>query len=226
VVHERPIAEERERDPGALPFAHSSPTTSIMSHSKPDAGRCGCACGRAHPVDVLSQEHQTILSVLGAMDAELRQLHGGAAIRAPFWLSVFDFVEHYADQCHHGKEEQLLFAELERCGLPAQHGPTACMRAEHEQGRQRRKQMEQALQAGDGKALASAAGGYVTLMREHIDKEDRVLFPMAKSMLDHAAVARLRAGFERVEHVDMGEGAHCRYEELARSLTADRSLAS
>jgi hemerythrin-like domain-containing protein len=196
-----------------------------MSHSKPDEGRCGCACGRAHPVDVLSQEHQTILSVLGAMDAELQQLHGGVAIRAPFWQSVFDFLEHYADRCHHGKEEQLLFVELERAGLPANHGPTACMRSEHEQGRQSRKQMVHALQARDGKALASAAGGYVTLLREHIAKEDQVLFPMAKSMLDHAAVERLRAGFLRVEHVDMGEGAHGRYEELARSLTADRSLA-
>ena len=195
-----------------------------MTHHKRDGG-CGCACGRAHPVDVLSQEHQTILSVLGAMDAELQQLHRGAAIRTPFWTSALDFLEHYADRCHHGKEEQLLFAELERCGLPAEHGPTACMRSEHEQGRLGLRQMAQALLAGDAKALARASGGYVTLLREHIDKEDRVLFPMARMMLDHEAVQRLRAGFERVEHVDMGEGAHLRYEQLARRLVADGSVA-
>jgi len=195
-----------------------------MNHQKREGG-CGCACGRAHPVDVLSQEHQTILSVLGAMDVELQQLHGGAAIRAAFWQSALDFLEHYADRCHHGKEEQLLFVELERCGLPPEHGPTACMRSEHEQGRQGRMQMVHALKAGDGKALAHAAGGYVTLLREHIGKEDHVLFPMARSMLDHDAVQRLRAGFERVEHVDMGDGAHLRYEELARRLVADQGVA-
>jgi hemerythrin-like domain-containing protein len=195
-----------------------------MSHHKSEGG-CGCACGRAHPVDVLSQEHQTILSVLGAMDVELQQLHGGAAIRTPFWQSALDFLEHYADRCHHGKEEQLLFVELERAGLPAQLGPTACMRSEHEQGRQGLAQMARAVKAGDRKALADVAGGYVTLLREHIGKEDHVLFPMARSMLDHEAVQRLHAGFERVEHVDMGAGAHLRYEELARSLVVDRGVA-
>ena len=202
---------------------HSCPRTSIMSHHNSEGG-CGCACGRTHPVDVLSQEHQTILSVLGAMDVELQQLCSGAAIRTPFWQSALDFLEHYADRCHHGKEEQLLFAELERCGLPPERGPTACMRSEHEQGRLGLRQMTDAVQAGDSKALAHAAGGYVTLLREHIGKEDHVLFPMAKSMLDHAAVQRLRAGFERVEHDDMGAGAHCRYEELARSLVANSGV--
>ena len=135
-----------------------------MTHHKSEGG-CGCACGRAHPVDVLSQEHQIIVSVLGAMDAEQQQLHSGAAIRTPFWRSALDFLEHFADRCHHGKEEQLLFAELEHSGLPAEHGPTACMRSEHEQGRQGLRQMAQALQAGDAKALADAAGRYVTLLR-------------------------------------------------------------
>ena len=195
-----------------------------MTIHKRDGG-CGCACGRAHPLDVLSQEHQTILSVLGAMDVELQQMQGGAAIRTPFWRSVLDFLEHYADRCHHGKEEQLLFVELERCGLPPERGPTACMRSEHEQGRLGRRQMAHAVQAGDAKALVCAADGYVTLLREHIGKEDQVLFPMARSMLDHEAVQRLRAGFERVEHLDMGEGAHLRYEELARSIVADSGVA-
>jgi len=189
--------------------------TADSALGSPDAGAA------THPVDVLSREHQTILVVLGVMDAEQHRLVDGALVRRPFWAAVLEFLEHYADRCHHGKEEQLLFVELERAGLPAEHGPTACMRKEHEIGRQSRQAMVAAVREGDGAALATAAGGYVELLREHIAKEDQVLFPMAKSVLDQAAVARLRRGFARVDHHDLGAGSHGKYEELARGLAAD-----
>lgn len=192
----------------------------------PNEARCGCGGGSLHPVDVLSQEHQTITSVLEVMAHEARQLHDGAAVRGAFWSPVLDFLEHYADRCHHAKEEQLLFVEMERAGLPRDHGPTACMRAEHESGRAARQQMLAALQANSGRQLAIAADGYTLLLREHIEKEDQVLFPLAKSMLDAAAVQRLASGFARVERADMGEGAHGRYEELARRLAAEAKLSS
>jgi len=188
--------------------------------SSTTAAECDCARGIAHPVDELSREHQTILMVLGAMERELRPLQDGAPIRRTFWGSVLEFLEHYADRCHHGKEEQLLFVELERAGVPAEHGPTACMRKEHELGRSGRRQMVEAVQDGSGAALARAAGGYVELLREHVEKEDQVLFPMAKSVLDQAAVERLRSGFAAVEQRDLGVGSHELYEQLARELAA------
>jgi hemerythrin-like domain-containing protein len=184
------------------------------------AADCGCAGGVGHPVDELTREHQTILLVLGAMERELRPLQDGAPIRRVFWGSVLEFLEHYADRCHHGKEEQLLFLELERAGVPAEHGPTACMRKEHELGRTGRRRMVEAVQDGRGAELARAAGGYVELLREHIGKEDQVLFPMAKSVLDQAAVERLRRGFAAVEQRDLGVGSHALYEQLARELAA------
>jgi hemerythrin-like domain-containing protein len=181
---------------------------------------CGCSGGNTHPVDVLSEEHQTILSVLGAVEGELRAVRDGGPLRTPFWANVLDFLEHYADRCHHGKEEDLLFPELERAGLPGEHGPTACMRQEHVIGRRGRQAMAKALKGADAQGLVTAAAGYVDLLRDHIDKEDQVLFPMSKSVLDQAAVARLRAGFAKVEREDMGEGTHCRYEDLAREIVA------
>ncbi|HEX5051494.1 MAG TPA: hemerythrin domain-containing protein [Planctomycetota bacterium] len=197
-----------------------------MNTRHPDEHRCGCGCGSTHPVEVLSQEHQTIVAVLDAMARELGSLRQGGAVRRPFWPSVLEFLEHYADRCHHAKEEHQLFVELERAGLPAAHGPTACMRSEHEMGRQLRRQMADALRAADARALADAASSFETLLREHIEKEDQVLFPLAKSMLDEAAVQRLRAGFARVEHEDIGDGAHGRFEQLARQLAREATAAA
>jgi hemerythrin-like domain-containing protein len=189
-----------------------------LPHAQPPTAGGGAAWAVVHPVDQLSHEHQTILQVLDAIARELRPLQDGVAIRRRFWASALEFLEQFADRCHHGKEEQLLFVELERAGLPAEHGPTACMRKEHELGRHGRRQMVDAVEDGNGAALTHAAGGYVELLREHIEKEDQVLFPMAKSVLDQAAILRLRSGFAQVEHRDLGDGAHGLYEQMARDL--------
>lgn len=190
-----------------------------MHHQDPGRG-CGCAATGEHPVDALTREHRTILAVLDAIERQAGALRDGVPVAAAFWRDALDFVATYADRCHHGKEESLLFAELERAGLPGEHGPTACMRAEHEQGRRLRQAMAAALDRGDGRALATAAGDYVLLLREHIDKEDHVLFPLARSVLSADAVARLRTGFASVEHHDLGPGTHARYEDLAARLAA------
>jgi hemerythrin-like domain-containing protein len=194
----------------------------IHEKACPAAAGTGCHDGGAgsgvHPVDVLAREHETIRIVLAAMAAEQDRLLDGGDVREAFWAVALEFLEHYADRCHHGKEEQLLFIELERAGLPAAHGPTACMRIEHETGRRGRQAMATALRDADGRRLALAVGAYVALLRDHIGKEDHVLFPMAKSLLDPAAITRLQAGFARVELIDLGAGAYEGYEQLARTL--------
>jgi hemerythrin-like domain-containing protein len=191
-----------------------------MNDHQHDRHSCGCTCAGAHPIDVLSQEHQTILAVLGVMDAHVQTLRSGAPVRADFWQPALDFLEHFADGCHHAKEEQLLFAELEKSDFPGIRGPTECMRHEHELGRELWQRMVRALQVEDGPSLAAAASAYVALLREHIEKEEEVLFPMARSLLDRTVMQRLSKGFAKVEHLDVGEGEHARYEELACSLVA------
>ena len=191
-----------------------------MNAHEPDRQRCGCACGGADPIDVLSHEHQTILPVLDLLYAQAEFLRSGAPVHRDFWQPVLDFLENYADRCHHAKEEHLLFAELEQSGFPGSYGPTACMRREHEMGRDLRLRMVQALQTEDARHLATAASDYAGLLREHIEREESVLFPMARSLLDHDAMRRLRQGFLQVEHMDLGAGAHERWEELARNLVA------
>jgi hemerythrin-like domain-containing protein len=189
-----------------------------LNHSEPHS--CGCAGTGSHPVDVLGEEHRTILPVLEAAEAEIGRIDGGAGIRQTFWIGICDFLENYADRCHHGKEEDLLFAELEQAGLPRNMGPTACLREEHETMRGLRRRMAQALETGDARGLCRVSHQLIDTLREHIRKEDQVLFPMAKLMLGHEAVRRLRQGFQRVEHELMGEGTHCRYQALAQSLCA------
>ena len=71
------------------------------------------------------------------------------------------------------------------------------MLAEHQQGRAFVKQMLEHLpqaragETSDIKALIEAGRGYIDLLRQHINKEDNVLFMMADRVVDPAGCARL-----------------------------------
>jgi hemerythrin-like domain-containing protein len=176
--------------------------------------------------DILSQEHRVIERVLNALQSAAQSAETIASITPEFFISATDFIRGFADGCHHHKEEGVLFKVMVDNGAPAQGGPVSVMLHEHELGRQYTRAMRAAAerwQAGDLSArtqVVENALGYVALLRQHIAKEDAILFPMADRIIprvDHAAVL---AGFEHVEHEETGEGIHEKYLALADALAA------
>ena len=83
------------------------------------------------------------------------------------------------------------------------------------------------MEAGDASASAEVtanARGYTALLRQHIYKEDNILFPMADQVIPRAAQAQVSDGFEHVEHEETGEGVHEKYLALADAL--EREIAA
>jgi hemerythrin-like domain-containing protein len=148
-----------------------------------------------HPVDTLEEEHRVIQSVLGAMEREAESLQGDGPVRTRFWLGVSEFLEKFADGCHHAKEEDLLFPALAECGIPEEGGPIGVMKDEHVQGRRLRQRIHAAATDGDGSSLLAASRGFVFLLREHIHKEETVLFQMARHALGAEKTAELEEAF-------------------------------
>jgi hemerythrin-like domain-containing protein len=77
---------------------------------------------------------------------------------------------------------------------------------------------------GDESARAQTvenALGYVALLRQHIMKEDSILFPMADRTIPVSKHHDVLTGFEHVEHEETGEGIHEKYLALAESLRAE-----
>ena len=66
--------------------------------------------------------------------------------------------------------------------------------------------------------VVSNVRGYVALLRDHIAKEDEMLFPMADELFSPARQERVLEGFERVEREETGEGAHEKFHALAAKL--------
>lgn len=196
---------------------------------------CATACGPVDPdmcreetimkaTDVLMTEHRVIERVLTSLEAAADRLAQGQSVRPGFFLDAADFIKNFADGCHYHKEEGVLFEAMVAAGMPRHAGPIAVMLSEHEQGRAFTRGMREAaerLESGDGSAagqVVQSAHGYVDLLRQHIVKEDNILFPMAGQALPVAEQDRVWAAFEHVEHADTGEGVHEKYETLAERL--------
>lgn len=174
--------------------------------------------------DILSSEHRVIERVIAALEAGASRLESGQEIRVSFFTDAADFIAGFADGCHHKKEEGVLFIAMQKQGMPVQGGPIGVMLAEHEQGRVYTRAMRlaaQQLQQGDltaRDAVVENARGYANLLRNHIMKEDTVLFPMADRIIPPDQQDQVAVDFERVEHEETGEGIHEKYLALAERL--------
>ncbi len=174
--------------------------------------------------DILMEEHRVIERVITALEAATQILEVGQSIRPEFFLDTTDFIKGFADGCHHKKEEGVLFTAMLENGVPLQGGPIGVMLSEHEQGRIFTRGMRQAaerLANGDQSgrdALIHNARGYAALLRQHISKEDGILFPMADRAIPPSQWEKVAQGFEHVEHEETGAGVHEKYLALASRL--------
>lgn len=170
------------------------------------------------PTQILSSEHRVIEQVLDCLEAMARGVRERGRLDVERAGQALEVLRTFADRCHHGKEEDVLFAWMAKRGMPTHVGPIAVMLDEHKAGRSAIARMDAARAAGDVEAFARAAVEYVDLLRDHIAKEDGVLFPMAESMLDEEARAAVLEAFANFEHQDLGAGVHERMLALADGL--------
>jgi len=183
--------------------------------------------GMAKATSVLRHEHEAILRMLDVADEVSSRVERGVPVAPEVFGGLVEFFRVFADKCHHGKEEDLLFPAMEGKGIPRHGGPIGVMLMEHEQGRARVKEMaavSEEIDKGDAAAAVRwvpAARGYSDLLRAHIQKENNVLFVMAERILSDDEQAELSRGFERVEIEKMGPGTHERLHALMDRLVAE-----
>ncbi len=176
---------------------------------------------------VLRHEHEAILKMLEVTEQVANRLERGEAVRQEVLANLQEFFRLFADQCHHGKEEDLLFPLLEQKGIPRTGGPIGVLLHEHEEGRSLIRQMGDAAGAtesglaGAGSRWAGAARGYVGLLRGHIEKENNVLFMMAERLLTPGEQEQLAEDFEKLEVDKMGVGTHERLHAMMDKMLVE-----
>lgn len=151
------------------------------------------------PIALLMDEHRLFLRLLDALDRWADQLLAGRDVAhdlAPFTEVLTDLV----DAHHHGKEEDILFAAMVEAGFPSDGGPIAVMLHEHDVGRSHVRALRSlsALPSLPVGPTTNHARAFSELLRNHIQKEDNILYPMALRLLG-PAMAEVGARCERYE---------------------------
>jgi len=172
----------------------------------------------------LRNEHEGIKVMLNILEQVCRQLEADENLNGEHFDGILEFLKVFVDKCHHGKEEDLLFPALITVGIP-KGGPITVMLHEHEMGRNYIKTMSDvyaAYVAGDKSSsdtIRQNALAYITLLRDHIKKENDILFVMADSLLSEKTQDELFEGFERIEEERIGAGKHEEFHGLLKKLS-------
>jgi len=149
--------------------------------------------GDYDPIAVLMEEHRQFLRRLERFAGEVHQLAGRDRVSPAVVRQIAEFgrfLERDVDGWHGRKEETALFPSLER-HLSSDQGPIGVLLEEHELLRQHQRRIqrdanylerdptstEALLEVGVAEPLVRG------LLTDHIEKEDRVLFPMARELL-------------------------------------------
>jgi hemerythrin-like domain-containing protein len=151
-------------------------------------------------------------------------LSAGEAVEVSHLDQILEFLKVFADRCHHGKEEGILFPALEEAGIPNQGGPIGVMLHEHTDGRVYIKEMDKALDGmkkGDldaSHSFANASRRYIELLKQHIEKENHVLFPMADESLAPERQENIAERFDNFEKEEIGAGRHEAFHKMMDEL--------
>jgi hemerythrin-like domain-containing protein len=178
------------------------------------------------PIDVLMQEHQVILRVIDAAEAFASEVdrtgHDGRAELADF----VTFIREYADARHHGKEEDILFEAMQEVGFSTEAGPLAVMLHEHTEGRRLVREMAEAAATpapwtpAERSAVVGAVESYAALLRNHIWKEDNILYPAAQNALDETAYGVVAQRIKSFDGEWTAKGKLSELDALAEKLIA------
>lgn len=158
-----------------------------------------------HPIDILKAEHEEILKNLDALEnvmGEVRDSEKFGEIK-----NEVKKLEHIAHvfleaESHYKREEDVLFPLIEKHGI---EGPTQVMRMEHEELRKKKKELENIansvgiMEFNDFISKLEENGGYIlSVLREHISKENNILYPMAMDVAEEKEWKDVRKKFDKI----------------------------
>lgn len=131
---------------------------------------------------------------------------------------IVDFIRNYADAYHHSKEEDVLFRYLALPGTLTECNPLPVMMSEHQSARAILRQFQFAASLNDVNDMIEQVRRYASLLRQHIFKEDNILYRMAEQGLDESAKQRILAEYAAIDEAPQNSEMERRYRNFLDSF--------
>jgi hemerythrin-like domain-containing protein len=177
------------------------------------------------PIGPLMAEHRLILRAVAAMKAEASAMRKSGKADGARLESYVDFIKTYADRCHHGKEEDILFQALGKYRLSPEHRKTLDeLAGEHVLGRKMTGMLESSvgrLAQGDAQPLSQVLEHMEALCLfypAHIETEERRFFIPA---MDYLTAAERDGMLSEMRRFDAGL-IHERYGRAVEAMERRR----
>lgn len=183
------------------------------------------------PAGPLMAEHRVIERMLAVLETQLRIMAETRTVDPAVIDTAVDFIRTYADRCHHGKEEDILFLRL--ADKPLDDELAAAMAGlieDHVRGRAMTLSLFEAnnrYRAGDVAALdeiEASVRDLVAFYPVHIAKEDRHFFKPCLEYFTDAEKETMLADFDEFDRALI----HEKYRSIVESLeqaSRERSVA-
>ena len=177
------------------------------------------------PIGPLMIEHRLIERMIALLEKESARIRATGRVDVEFVLSAVDFIRTYADRCHHGKEENILFRDLKKKALSPEHARILKeLEEEHVKGRQVVRDIvatQERYLKGDKTAIDEVARLMDVLVQfypKHIEKEDKHFFiPCMAYFTKEEQGAMLAECFEFDRQL-----IHEKYDQVVRHLEEGR----
>ncbi|MGI6344330.1 MAG: DUF438 domain-containing protein [Bacillota bacterium] len=144
-----------------------------------------------HVIGTMLAEHEILLTFLDQLEEANQRVQGANGYNEIDARQIAELGEKLLEaENHHQREEQVLFPELEKRGVS---GPPRIMRMEHDDMRVMKKRVRDIGRAAEKQELPFAefqqqlnevAPRLVFALRDHIFKENNILYPTALNMLE------------------------------------------
>lgn len=150
----------------------------------------------------LRLEQELIERFLAAFSQNAVNLTRNKPVEPETFISACQFIRGYIEEGYY-QNETLLLSALEECGLSTESGPLAHMLSEITQTSAISAEIQEAArqwQAGDENgrnSIAWAASGYISLLRQHLERSRAIIFPLANQLLDPGQLEKIEEAFTR-----------------------------
>jgi hemerythrin-like domain-containing protein len=166
-------------------------------------------------------EHRLIERMIVIIRNALVQIESSGKVDPLFVDAAVDFISTYADRTHHGKEEDILFRDLDKRELSVDDRRVMNeLIEEHVFGRKTTRALVEAnrrYRNGDIAALADIAAKLRTLVEfypKHIAKEDKAFFPASRAYFTYDEDQAMLTEFREFD----GKMIHEKYKSVVEKL--------
>lgn len=179
----------------------------------------------SNTLEELQFDHRNIARLLSLLEAQIESMHGVDEADYGLMQEIMLYMTSYPDITHHPKED-LMFERLEARDERA-HAPIADLVKEHKElgfkGMALRDIVDRAVE-GDAlarKEVESRGRHYIELLRRHMEKENKEVFPLAEQSLNEEDWEHIAAAFAAHEDPLFGSVVQGDYGTLAKSIQGE-----